>query len=729
MLRGLAADAPVVVAIDDEQWLDRASARVLAFALRRIRAERICLLLSRRVDSHGALWAEVQRTFTPGIEVVEIPGLDMTGTHQLLAGELTGKIQRRLVERVHWVSGGNPLYVLALGGELKRRHAGDWVERELPIPRTLADAIGQQLEHVRVGVEAALFAIAALANPTLALLSAAIGEFRPGDLDDAAGAGVLEIVGEAVRFTHPVLASVHYASVRPQDRRELHLRLAAVVPDQEERALHLALGTDTPDSGVAGEIDGAAELAARRGAPEAAAELLEHAIRLTPVDQDQARWARMITAADRHRIAGDFAATRRLLEQVLLERPNGGTSARARLLLALVRTDDFAFAVWMLEQALADAGEDDRLITQIEMVHQEWCINLGDYAGTVSHAQAALASAERLGDPGPVAAALAALGGARFVSGQPLPHDLFERAIELEHEVGEALATLSLPSLVYGGYLRHDNDFDAARPLLEAAVARARRRGEDGWLPALLVRLAMVEWAAGNWNDADRHLAEAAEGARQQLDDEIDSWIAHLEGALAAARGELEGARVGADEALALATRNQDKQLQREAEILIAEIDLWTGQPDAAHGRLQPWRERTILNGPWFVAWWLLPLWSSDIEALIALGRLDQAQLVVDDLLQRAGASQSPHAVAIAKRCDGLLLAARGQLANAIDALDLALAEHARQRLPLELGRTLLDKGSLERRAKRKTAAKHTLVHALAVLEPLGAARWAERVQ
>ncbi|MGO9890468.1 MAG: LuxR C-terminal-related transcriptional regulator [Solirubrobacteraceae bacterium] len=129
-----------------------------------------------------------------------------------------------------------------------------------------------------------------------------------------------------------------------------------------------------------------------------------------------------------------------------------------------------------------------------------------------------------------------------------------------------------------------------------------------------------------------------------------------------------------------------------------------------------------MLTGPWFVAWWLLPLWSSDIEALIALGRLDEAQLVVDDLLHRTSASRSPHAVAIAKRCEGLVLAARGQLASAIDALEVALAEHDRQRL-------LLEKGSLERRAKRKTAAKHTLEQALAVLEPLGAALWSARAR
>jgi DNA-binding CsgD family transcriptional regulator len=729
VLRGLAADVPLVVAIDDEQWLDRASARVLAFALRRIREERVCLLLSRRVDSEGALWADVQHTFAPGIEVIELTGLDLTSTHQLLAGDLVGKVPRRLVERVHQVSGGNPLYVLALGAELKRRQEDGDEERGLAIPRTLAQAIAQRLEHVRDGVEAPLFAIAALANPTLALLGAAIEEFRPGDLDDAVDAGVLEIAGESVRFTHPLLGSVHYANVPLVDRRELHLRLAAVVSDEEERALHLALGTHEPDEHVGGELDRAAELAARRGAPEAAAELLEHAIRLTPVDQDQARWARTVRAAERHLAAGDFALARRLLEQLLLEQPDGRSSARARLLLAIVRKDDFEFAVWMLQQALVDAGEDDRLITKIEMVYWDWCTNLGDYAGTVRHAEAALASAERLREPGPLALALAAVGGARFLGGQALPHELFERAMQLEHQAGETLATFHRPSTLYGGYLRNHNDLDAARPLIEAAVARARRRGEEGLLPALLVRLAILEWDAGNGGASDRYLAEAAQAARQQLNDEIDSWVAHQEGAIAAARGQLGHARAKADEALAVSTRNGDLQIQRDAEILIAEIDLWSGHPDAAHKRLQPWRERTIANGPWVVASWLLPLWSSDVEALIALDRLDEAELVIDDLLQRASASESPHAVAIAKRCEGLLLAAGGHLESAIDALDLALAEHAGQRLPLQVGRTLLAKGSLERRAKRKTTAKQTLEQALAVLEPLGAVLWVARAR
>ena len=729
-LRELATTSTVVVAIDDEQWLDGPSARVLAFALRRVREERICLLLSRRTGSDGALWTEVRDAFAPGIELLPLGAIDVADTHRLLARTLSRKVPRRLLERVHDVSGGNPLYVLALAEELKRMNgdASDW--RELPIPRTLVDAIARRLDRVRTGVEAPLFAVAALADPTVALLAAALDEFDASAFDEAVRAGVIELTGERVRFTHPLLASVHYSSIPAPERRELHLRLADAVPDREQRARHLALGIDTPDEHVASELEHAAAAAARRGAPEAAAELLEHAIRLTPVDQDEARWSRTVTAAEQHYLAGDFEEARMWLERLLLEQPTGQISARARVQLAKVRTDDFEFASSMLEQALVDAGDDDRLITEIELNHTDLSANLGDYAGTVRHADAAVVSAERLREPGALASALAQQGVGLFNAGQGMAHGLFERAIELEHTAGDARPTYWLPSTTYGTLLRIENDLDGARPLLTRALARARRRGEGGdTLIALLVRLAWLESEAGHLEASDEWLAQARQLARQHVNDEMDSWVAHVGGETAASRGELERARLLAAEVLRLAHGNRDVQMQRNGDVLLANIELWSGKPKDAHELLHPWRERTIVHGPWYLGWSMLELWSSDIEALIALERVDHAQPVVDDLLKRALAYPNPHGVAIAKRCQGLLLAARGDHADAIDALDIAVAEHARRRLPLELGRTLLEKGSLERRAKRKTIANQTLEQALAVLEPLGAAIWVARTR
>ena len=385
----------------------------------------------------------------------------------------------------------------------------------------------------------------------------------------------------------------------------------------------------------------------------------------------------------------------------------------------------------MLQQALLDAGDDDRLITEILLVYCDWSANVGDYAGEVERARAAIISAERLGEPGPLASALAALGAGLFVRGDGIRHDLFERAIELERSVPQSSSTYYLPSTIYGTLLRIENDLDAARPLLEQAVARARRRGEEGGdLIPLLVRLARLESEAGNRAASDRWLAAATESARTHVNDEMDSWLAHVRGRdrrePRPARAERARTR---REVLRLASASGDVQMQRDGDVLLAEVELFSGEPQAAHQRLQKWRERTIVDGPWYLGWITLPLWSSDIEALIALHRLDEAQQVLDDLLARALAYPNPHAVAIAKRCEGLLLAANGQLAEAIEAMEAALAQHAQRPLPLEIGRTLLEKGSIERRAKRKTAAKQTLEQALAVLEPLDAAIWLARAR
>ena len=170
VLRQLAADATVVVAIDDEQWLDRASARVLAFALRRISEERICLLLSRRADSDGA-------ALVRGQGCVSLLGLKSSSSRDVDVGPRPAPAgQRARVQDPSAPAGAGPR---GLGrqpplrpGAWRRAEARengsveDW--RELPIPSTLADAIAQRLEHVRTGVEAPLFAIAALADPTVA---------------------------------------------------------------------------------------------------------------------------------------------------------------------------------------------------------------------------------------------------------------------------------------------------------------------------------------------------------------------------------------------------------------------------------------------------------------------------------------------------------------------------------------------------------------------------------
>ncbi len=726
LLRRLSVQQPVVLAIDDEQWLDRASARVLAFALTRIREERICLLLARRTDGDGALWPEVSRGFINGVEVVAVPPLDIDATRRLLSEASERKLTPTRVQRVHQMSGGNPLYALAIGRELARSSGNGASGRELPIPRTLTDAISQRLAHLAAEARPALLAVASLAAPTMALLAAAIEPFEPQDLDSALQAGVVTIDGAVVRFTHPLLASVHYTSTPASVRRELHRRLAVVVEDEVESARHLALGTEAYDEQVAVRLERAAEAAARRGAPEVAAELLQDAIRLTPADLVNERSCRTIAAAEQHYVAGSQLQARGLLEELLPAMPGGPTRARALTRLARIRSDDFRVGASLLREALADVGDDHRLRAEIEMELTEGEGMVGHVPEMLEAAERAVQSAERAGDQGLLALALGVLGAAEFFGAQRIRHDLLDRAVELEQFVQE-MNTMRMPSSKLGSVLGLSDDFDAARPLVEGALRRATRRGEETDRGYVLVGLVQLELGSGNPGAAERYAAEGAEAARQQANDELDCWVVHADAIVAAARGRLEQARERAGVALELAVKSGNESIGLMYMILIGDLELRSGDPEAAHRRLKPLREAA--GGAVFLGSMMLPMWSSDIEALIAIGRFDEAREVLDDLLERVRTCENPHAVAIAHRCEGLLLAAQGDLDRAIERMEAALAEHARRTLPLEYGRTLIEKGAIQRRAKHKSAAKRTLTQAVEILEPLGTAIWLSRAR
>jgi DNA-binding CsgD family transcriptional regulator len=729
VLRRLSAAQPVVVAIDDEQWLDRPSARVLGFALRRLRDEHVGVVLTRRGGSDGALWPQLARGFgSSAMSTTILEQLERSAFDRLVESRLSGEISRPLLTRIHESSGGNPLFGLAIADELGTRGLPATSDRVIPVPRSLSDAIARRLEHVDARARDSLLGVALMSHPTLAILHAAIPGFALSDLDTAERAGVVEIRGEDVRFTHPLLASVHQESVPASRRRELHRVLAGVVPGEEERAYHLALGAEAPDRDVAEALELASHAAAVRGAPEVAAELLEHAARLTPLDAREQRQTRLLAAAEQHWLAGQYASARRHLERLVEELPGGPTRARALAQLGYLRNDDFDLGTALLKQALVEAEDDHALRAEIENQLAQVYSNLGDFFGMLEHADSAVASAERAEDPGLLATALGAQAMDQFWTGQGIDRDLFTRAIELERYCDQAL-TFFLPSTGLAVALLFADDLDAARPLHERMVERALDRGEEVDLGNVLIGAALLEWYSGDLAAAEHYLARGVEVAGQQVNDELDTWIIYQEGLHAAGRGDLAEAQERMRRALDLATGSGNVLFVVWTTIMLASLELWRGEPEQAHQRLNPFREQMLDRGLRFLGSQTLPMWSTDVEALIALGRLGDAGRVVADLSQRAARSDNPHAVAIAHRCRGQLLAAGGDVAAAIEAMDAALEAHRERPVPLELGRTLLEMGALQRRAKRKTAAKRTLEDAVAILEPLEARLWIDRAR
>ena len=242
------------------------------------------------------------------LQTVDVTGLSLGATHELLHARLDTTFPRPALIKLWETSNGNPFFALELATALHRRGGSLAPGEELPIPSL------DELLHARIdslGPEAldVARAVAELAEPTVALLEAALGDrFDPG-LAETLDARILELNGVRVRFTHPCWSAV-VGRQTPGRRQAPHARLADVVLSPEERARHLALATAKPSRETASILENAARSTQARGAPATAAELAEQALRLTPTtDPDDAR-RRVLTAADMHYHAGDSARAR-----------------------------------------------------------------------------------------------------------------------------------------------------------------------------------------------------------------------------------------------------------------------------------------------------------------------------------------------------------------------------------------------------------------------------------
>ena len=409
-LRVLAEDSPLVVAIDDTQWLDPPSGDALAFAARRLHDEPLGFLLARRGEASDESRVALETALDADrLTRLVIGPLDIRSLDRLLRAQLGRQFLRPALVELQRVSGGNPFFALELGRALLTRDVSLAPGDPLPVPASLNELVRERLAGIPAAAREAALVVSGLSRPTVALVAAAAGGGRgAAALDKAAAAGVLEVADGRVRFSHPLLASVVYAQTPPARRRELHARLAEIVDDPDEQALHLALAASGPDARVAAIVEDAARRARARGAPHAAADLWDRARMLTAPDDADA-WRRTIEAGECRLEAGDTDRARLLLEDVVARLPAGHERAVALTRLAWVSGLGHSFRVSadLFRDALAEVGDDPAARIEIEC-GLAWSIHeTGDVAAGEAHARAALELAERLGESGVLASALA----------------------------------------------------------------------------------------------------------------------------------------------------------------------------------------------------------------------------------------------------------------------------------------------------------------------------------
>ena len=717
LLRLLAEDGPLVVAVDDTQWLDPPSRETLAYALRRLEREPVALLTACRPGADVLALGTLER--------VVVGPLSVGALRQLLRTRLDTSLSRPTLVRVHETSGGNAFFALELVNALEGRELRPG--EPLPVPATLARLTADRFERLAPETRDVLLYVAALARPTLEVVAAAAGDGATRALEEAAAAGVLEADRSRLRFTHPLLASVHHGSVSAQERVRVHRRLAEVVTDAEERGRHLGAAATAPDEDVAAALDQAAVAARSRGAPAAAAELADVAVRLTPAGEPGSLLRRLCDAADLHFAAASTARARALLEQALERAPRGPERARVALQLARqLDAQDLTAERPLLAQALRESDGDTMLEAEIHHA-------LADYYAPVSssesrrHAQLAFRLAERTGDATLLAETLTGAAWADFWAGAGIDHALMRRGIALEERL-PGLALLNRPSTHYAFLLKWSGDLERAQNLWERLRELARSEG-DPELMHLLFFSTYHELVAENWEQAARFADEACALA---VDAERTVVLAmYLWGAatVAAYRGEVERARSLAGQAHRLAADAGLPDLIFSGQAL-GVLDLSLNEPAAALANLRPAMERHRSTGVREPA--LLLGFPEHVEAAVACGELDEARELLDFVGEHAQRLDRTWALGCCARGRAMVATARGDEAGAEAAFAGAYEQHARRPQQLatyELARTLLVHGSILRRRQRKRQAHEALGRALGIFERLGALVYAERAR
>ncbi len=241
VIHRLAADGPVVIAIDDLQWLDTSSASVVSFAARRLPN---CAALLCTTRSQEAA-ARVQLPRPDAVRRIRMQPLTVGELHQVLVLRLGASVARPMLLRIHEIAGGNPFFAL----ELAREIGTDRRTTELSLPSSLSDLVSSRIGRLGAGAEGALLATASLPDPTVHIVAQAT---------DTTPDHLVELFGEAE--THAMVAldgnRVYASPIRswrtasiagspPRARRAMHRRLAELVTEPELRARHLALSDAT----------------------------------------------------------------------------------------------------------------------------------------------------------------------------------------------------------------------------------------------------------------------------------------------------------------------------------------------------------------------------------------------------------------------------------------------------------------------------------------------------
>lgn len=719
MLALAAERQPLVLIIDDGQWLDRSSAEVILAALRGLTLDRVGLLVATRSDETHP-FEDLQR-------------LTLRGLSQPVATELftSLRVDDAVLARCWRATGGNPLALgVILRGldEPERRGV-----RPLPDPLPVADSIAAAFRHrLEALPRATLMALVVLAADT-ASSPAAVGTAlaRLGgslvDLEPAEDASIIvHLAGGRPSFAHPLLRASALALAKPSQLRAAHRALAAVHEDAgelEARAWQLAAAAAGPDDVAADALAEVANAALRRGATAVAAEGYLMSAHLSSAQP--ARAARLLAAGDAAWVVGRVEEAVAILDEALESSATPTERAEVGALLGhielwdrgpRVARDRFLGAVGPLDHD--DPGLASRLVGNAAFT----AVVSGDVLGAMDLAQRAfdLAPSE---DPAAVIQATVTLGYLERHAADPGASARLQPIVEMAELLVDSddANVVGLLGLV-GMCLTEAERLLEAERFLAAVVRRSRREGATATGALCAAILAEKHWRTGDWLEA-AHLAsnEVVEGATLPVNQAwASAFLAHLD----AAAGRAESCRRRAASAVRGGGRTGADVVLVWAGHALGLLELGSGRWAEAARHLDRVAVLTESLGRHLpgAVWWQ----GDHIEALVRADRRDDAARALDRLERERSVGEQRWPACVAAR-GRAMLGADLQLALTELTSSIELAESIPA--PFEAARSRLVRGERLLEAGSSAAATDDLRDALVSFDRLGAAAFAERTR
>ena len=718
LISAYAEEAPLLITVDDAQWLDRASSEAIGFAARRLLADPVAFLVTVREGEESPLLAS-------GLPELRLSGLDQASATSLLEQAAAGHVSTELATWMLDATGGNPLALLELGREGPRMSAAP--HGNLPVATSVERAYLRRADGLPESTRRVLLVMAASGSTEVGLVQRAASALglKPSDVEQAeASRGLVTQLSDRIAFVHPLARAAIYHSASPADRRATHKALAQAMAgpnDVDRRAWHLAAAASGWDPAAATALEDAARRARESSGYAAAASAWTESARLT--EPLELRATRLFNAAENAWLGGraeeavDLLGTARKLPQALelrvdIDNLSGHIAMRRGSVLEGYR-------------ALVGAAEAIEPIDRLKAIRILADAALSTFgAGHPADMLAAARKALELLHPTDPAesgvfahvayGALAILAG----HGSDGPQHLHESVGLFEQVPTDSADPLVLLCAgIAGTFLR---EAEAGRDLLDRALVQAREHAPTAALPAVVFFLGRDAAATDRWQLARAHYEEAARGARETTQ---FLWLAASLAGLAwldALEGREDECRSHAAEALEVSERYGMVLYKAWSIIALGQLELGLGRPEIALGHLVSCEEFLVeiaIDDP------DLSQAPDIVDALVRLGRLAEARETSDRYQPSAKAKGQPFALARAARSRALV-AGDDEYAAEYEA---ALRHHQDTPDTFERARTDLYYGERLRRMRRRVDARKHLREALKSFDQLGAAPWAER--